>query len=129
MKKAWLAIGAAALLASLGWSFRHLGSWLVVEDPLMHAQAIFVLAGDPPFRAIEAAKIYRQGWAPEVWLAPDARRPGDRAFAKLGIEPPNEREFNRAALIRLGVPASAIRTLDTPVWNTQDEVKVAAGHL
>src|SRR5271168_3297338 len=45
-----------------------LGRWLVVEDPLEKAQAIVVLSGDMPLRASEAAKLYREGYAPSVWL-------------------------------------------------------------
>ena len=126
-----LLLGAAVLIVAgaVVWSFRNLGFWLVAEDPLVHAQAIFILAGDPPFRAMEAATIYHQGWAPEVWLAPDGRRRRDLALAELGLEYPGERESNRAVLIKLGVPESAIRTLDTPVWYTYDEVSAAASHL
>jgi uncharacterized SAM-binding protein YcdF (DUF218 family) len=111
------------------YSFLHVGSWLVVEDPLERAQATFVLGGDPPFRAIQAAAIYRAGWAPEVWLARDARLKRDRAFAKLGIEYPGEREYNRAVLMRLGVPESAIVTLETEVRDTLDEVNAAVDYL
>jgi uncharacterized SAM-binding protein YcdF (DUF218 family) len=123
-----LALPAAVAVAAI-WVFLNLGRWLVVEDPLEHAHAVFVPAGDPPFRAIEAANLYRHGWAPEIWLARDGPRRRDHVFAKLGIEYPGEREFNYAALLRLGVPESAIRILDATVYDTQDEVMAASTQL
>lgn len=111
------------------WAFRHLGSWLVVEDAPAKADAIFVPAGDPPFRAAEAARLFTQGFAPEVWLALDGRRRRERYFAKLGIEYPGEREYNRAALLRLGVPEQAIHIVDVPVYDTYDEVKAVSTEL
>jgi uncharacterized SAM-binding protein YcdF (DUF218 family) len=119
-------LGAAALLASISlWCFRNLGFWLVLEDPPVKAQAVFVLGGDPPFRAMEAAALYQQGWASEVWLAPEGRRKREKAFARLGMDYPGEHAVNRAALIRLGVPETAIRILDEAVWDTFDEVTAA----
>ena len=48
--------------------FFNVGRWLVAEDPLRNAQSIVVLSGRMPSRAIEAARLYRQGLAPAVWL-------------------------------------------------------------
>ena len=55
----------SALLLS---AFSRLGSWVVVADPLVKADAIVVFGGQLPFRAMEAAAIYHEGWAPEVWV-------------------------------------------------------------
>ena len=57
------AILLIALVIVLG-----VGHWLVVEDPLEKASVIVVLSGRMPVRALEAAKLYREGYAPEVWL-------------------------------------------------------------
>src|SRR6202022_5143995 len=61
------ALGLLLLIAFI-FCFFYLGRWLVVEDPLDHAQAIAVLSGRMPLRVLEAAKLYRAGYAPEVWL-------------------------------------------------------------
>jgi len=45
-------------------AFLEVGKWLVVEDSLTQSRAIAVLSGNMPLRAIEAAKLYRQGYAP-----------------------------------------------------------------
>jgi uncharacterized SAM-binding protein YcdF (DUF218 family) len=127
----WRAI-AALLVAVLTLSgaaiaFRHLGKWLVVEDPLQHADAIAVLSGSMPFRAIEAAEIYRQGLAPEVWLTRSSG-PTD-LMARLGLEYTNEETYNAEVLIKLGVPADAIHVLPDPILNTEDEVRLIANTL
>src|SRR5260370_6839736 len=61
-----LAAGCAGVILVFVLFF-GVGRWLVVEDPLEKARAIAVLSGRMPLRAIEAAKLYRQGYAPEVW--------------------------------------------------------------
>src|SRR5712692_382261 len=57
-----------ALVALAAWAVIHVGGWLVVEDRLEPARAVVVLGGQVPFRAMEAARIYQRGLAPEVWL-------------------------------------------------------------
>ena len=59
------------LAAATVWAFRNLGRWLVVDDTLQPARAIVVLSGLIPFRAMEAAEIYCQGRAPEIWMFKD----------------------------------------------------------
>src|ERR1019366_10327076 len=113
-----LLIGSAAL-----WAFRNVGRLLVVEDPLQHARAIVILSGVPPYRAMEAAKIYKQGWAPEVWLFTDASRETDEAFAGLGIHHISEEEYDQQVLERLGVPKAAIRILEPSTTNTASEFR------
>src|SRR2546421_12450807 len=61
------AVGASGLLLAL-MIFFGVGRWLVAEDPLGKASAIVVLSGAMPMRALEAATLYRDGYAPEVWL-------------------------------------------------------------
>jgi len=100
------------------------GRWLVVADPLEKAAAVVVLAGDMPFRAMEGAALYREGWAPEVWLTRHERAVTEAALARLGIELVREDEYSRQVLIRSGVPLASIRLLDEGVVNTVDEVKV-----
>ena len=45
---------------------RWCGRWLLVQDKLEKAQAIVVLSGRMPLRAIAAARLYHAGDAPEV---------------------------------------------------------------
>jgi uncharacterized SAM-binding protein YcdF (DUF218 family) len=101
-------------------AFLNLGRWLVVEDPLAHAAAIAVLSGRMPTRALEAARIYRSGYAPEVWLT-HSTEPG-ATLEKLSVPYTGEDVSNKLVLIHEGVPESAIRIIDPPIVNTPDEI-------
>src|SRR5713226_3907081 len=104
-----------------------LGRWLVVEDPLVKAQAIVVLSGAMPLRAIEAAKLFREGYAPEIWLT-HSTEPGE-TLEEMGILFSGEDYYNARVLIHEGVPPEAIHVLEPPVVNTADEIKVIAPAL
>jgi uncharacterized SAM-binding protein YcdF (DUF218 family) len=120
-----IALAAAAVV----WGVSGVGAWLVVEDQLAPARAVVALGGEVPFRAMEAASIYRQGWASEVWLTQTPQDAEDIALHQLGIQLPNQAVYNRAVLERLGVPAAAIRVLSRPAQNTAKEVQVIAEEL
>ncbi len=111
-----------ALIAGVAfWAARRVGAWLVVSDPLQPARAIVVLSGLTPFRSMEAASIFHQGYAPEVWLFKDDPRGADQAFARLGIRHIPEEEYDEQVLERLGVPKKSIRIMATSTTNTQNE--------
>lgn len=122
-------LGAVALFTlSAGLAFMlGVGHWLVREDSLQKAGAIAVLSGNFPARSLEAASLYRDGYATEIWLT----RPGtqSRELAALGIHYPSEAECNYQVLRRQGVPAKAIHVLDSPIVNTQDELEVIGAAL
>jgi hypothetical protein len=103
------------------------GNYLVKEDTLQRSTAIAVLSGALPVRALEAAELYRNGYAKEIWLT----HPGDQegALKEFGIHYPSEDEFNVQVLRRQGVPAKAIRILDSSVVNTADELTIIGAAL
>lgn len=124
----------AALAAVLALVFvllgtAELGAWLVVEDPLQPSQAIVVLSGHLPFRAMEAARIYQKGLAPEVWVTRAVRPVEEGALRRLGIRYIGEETYSAEVLKRMGVPEASVRVLDQPVLNTQDEVLLIARQL
>lgn len=136
-KKQW-ALRLRLLLWSLGSAsfivvttslvfFLGVGKWLVREDPLQPATAIAVLSGNIPDRALEAAQLYREGYAKEIWLT----HPGEHADAlkMLGISYPSEDDFNQRVLRGQGVPAKAIHVLDTPIVNTAEELDAISAAL
>src|SRR5258708_9034136 len=127
--RAWriFLIGATVSLILAAVIFFGLGPWLVVEDPLVKAQAIVVLSGAMPLRAIEAAKLYHEGYAPEIWLTRSAE-PGE-TLKEMGISFSGEDYYDKLVLIHEGVPADAIHVLGAPVVNTADEVKRVAATL
>jgi len=105
----------SALICLLG-----IGRWLVAEDPLQKAQAIAVLSGRMPMRAMEAAKLYREGFAPKVWLT-HSTEPG-AMLKTMGVSYVGEDIYNVQVLMHEGVPADAIRLLEPPIINTADEL-------
>lgn len=122
---AWWLLGAAVLLAI--FCFLFVGDWLVSEDPLQKADAIAVLSGAMPLRVLEAAKLYREGYAPRVWLThPDG--PGEE-LKSLGIPYTGEDAYNQQILEHQGVPAGAIETLDPSIRNTADEIAAISDFL
>ncbi len=115
-----------ALVAFAAW---RLGGWLVVSDPLKPARAVVVLNGSMPFRAMEAAKIYGQGWAPEVWVTRNAHPSGTAALTRLGIKVLEEDFYSVEVLEKMGVPPQSIRVLAEHARNTEEEERVVAKEL
>ncbi|HKI11071.1 MAG TPA: YdcF family protein [Candidatus Acidoferrum sp.] len=111
---------ALALISACLFVFFHVGRWLIVEDPLQHAAAIAVLSGRMPGRALEAARVYKQGYAPQVWLT-HSTEPG-ATLAKLSVPYQGEDSYDKLILIHEGVPESAIHVLEPPIVNTADEM-------
>ncbi len=111
------------------WILGTVGRWLVVEDEIGQADAIFVHDGDFPFREMEAAELYSQGLAPEVWIARVRPTDRSRALERLGVRMPGSEYWRGQVLQRLGVPASAIRLLDEPVRNTRDEIETVRNEM
>jgi uncharacterized SAM-binding protein YcdF (DUF218 family) len=101
----------------------------MVADPLERAKASVVLSGRVPFRAMEAASIYREGLAPEIWLTKEVVRAEEQALGRLGVAVVREEVYNRQALERLGVKPEAIRLLGDGVRNTVDEMRLIASEL
>jgi uncharacterized SAM-binding protein YcdF (DUF218 family) len=117
----------AAILGIAIIIFFGVGRWLFVEDKLEKAQAILVLSGRMPLRAIEAARLYNGGYAAEVWLT----RPSEPAASleAMHVAYLTEDFFNSRILMHEGVPATAIRVLEPPVANTADELRAATAEL
>jgi uncharacterized SAM-binding protein YcdF (DUF218 family) len=78
---------------------------------------------------MEAASLYREGLAPEVWLTKGVRTADELALDRLGVPIVRGDAYNRAVLERLGVKPEAIRLLGDGGWNTVDEVRLIAGEL
>jgi len=129
MLRVFAVLGALALLAlSAGFALLlGVGHWLVKEDSLEKAGAIAVLSGNFPARALEAASLFRNGFAGEIWLTHPG--PQSDALTQMGIHYPGEADFNYQVLRRQGVPAKAIHVLGAPVINTSDELEVISSAL
>jgi uncharacterized SAM-binding protein YcdF (DUF218 family) len=125
-RRVLFAIGGCGVVSAIVIFF-SVGRWLVVEDPLEKAEAIVVLSGAMPLRAMEAGKLYRDGYAPEIWLTHSVE-PGE-TLEEMGIPFAGEDYYNKLVLIHEGVPREVIHVLEPPIVNTADEIKVAAAAL
>lgn len=125
----WLICGGILLLL-MGVAaavFFTVGTWLVVDDPLVHADVIVVLSGRLPERAVEAARVYHGGFADQVWISPPLSPVN--ALKEMKIPYLGEDFYNEKVLIAKGVPLDAIRILDRPDANTEEEVRQTADEL
>lgn len=132
LSRRWLwfvlfAVFAMGLASGVVYAFLNAGMWLIREDPLERTQAVVVLSGGLPPRALAAAEIFRAGNAREVWLT----RPRQPAAAMRALDLPysGEEEYSRMVLIAKGVPPSHIRILDQQIDNTADELAAVLHEL
>jgi uncharacterized SAM-binding protein YcdF (DUF218 family) len=124
-RRRWMGLGIVGLLLLVAAVFLlGVGRWLVVEDPLEKAQAILVLSGGMPMRAREAAKLYREGYAPKVWLT-HSTEPG-ATLAAMSIFYISEDAYDVQVLMHEGVPSDAISLLQPAIVNTADEISAAS---
>lgn len=119
-----LAAVAALLLVLVAVAAPRLGAWLVVEDPLQKADAIFVLGGTLFERPLEAADLYHEGWAPRMLLMRQIADDGELELQRRGVQYHREIDVQVDVLTRLGVPRSAIEIL-----GEQDSTKDEADAL
>jgi hypothetical protein len=95
---------------------RGVANLWIVSDRVTRADAIVVLGGNSRVRPSVAADIYRRGFADRVLVskASDEAQVGPRAGR-------SDAERNRAELLKLGVPGSAIEAFGDASTNTRDE--------
>jgi uncharacterized SAM-binding protein YcdF (DUF218 family) len=97
------------------------GAFLIQVDPAAKADAIIVLGGSTGERELEAADLYRAGWAPSVVLTTEREPLAMDVMRQRGIEV--ERVIDRRiwCLTQLGVPRRAVVVLPRTVLSTFDE--------
>ena len=119
-------IGLLLLAAGAGtaWLMIYGGRYLQHEDPLKKADAIFVLAGTRLERPLEAVDLYKEGHAPLIVISPGRPEPGEYLLRQRGIDFPTEAELQRNALIRSGIPESALPPVTGYVDNTAQEANL-----
>lgn len=118
-------LGRRLMLGALVFGLWVLVAWaaaklLIINNPVARADVIVVLSGSAVYRerTQRAAEYYRQGLADRILLTNDNLR-GEWSSA----EQRNPFFYERARdnLLRLGIPASDVEVLPTPVTNTYDE--------
>ncbi len=100
------------------------GRILYHEDPIQKSDVLFVLAGEPAERWLEALDLQRDGYAPRIVLSAGFRDAAVVALEQKHVHIPTEGEVARAALLQLGLPATAVSVMPGFPDNTAEE-----GHL
>jgi uncharacterized SAM-binding protein YcdF (DUF218 family) len=117
-----LAALAGIFVVAAGYGVVHLGTFMAREDPLVHADAIFVLAGTHVERPLEAADLYGAGYAPRVLLTRSMAEGDAYAVARArGARLSDEFDSEEQVLMQLGVPEMAIVALSRTHDNTAQE--------
>jgi len=99
----------------------------VVADPLPpRADAIVILAGSVPDRALAAADLYRAGLASRVVVTRERAGTGQAALHARGVRLPEDAELTVMALRGLGVPSQAIVVLRRRAVSTESEARTIA---
>lgn len=93
----------------------------IVNEPVTKADAIYVLGGGAETRPFEAARLFREGFAPRILLSSTRIR----RYQKVGLQPP-EAEIIRSILLKEGVPETAITAIGEGNANTRDEAVALA---
>ena len=122
-------VGAAAILIVLGgFAIARAGTFLTVNDPLQKADAVVVLGGRVPFRAMKAGDLYKEGFAPEVWVTMGNRNAAEIELERRGIHPTLEHVYSQAVLEKMGVPRGAIHVVPGRNINTAMEMTTIADY-
>jgi uncharacterized SAM-binding protein YcdF (DUF218 family) len=101
---------------------------IVVDDPLEHADFIYVLNGKISVRAEHTAALYRAGIAPRIVIARSVEE-AYRFGSTVSEVPASAVLFNR--IYHRGVPESAVHIIQVPggVASTRDEARALRSYL
>ena len=91
---------------------RGLGPWLVLEDPLQKADAIVVLGGTMYERQMEAVDLYKEGWAPRIFVLRELADWGEAELMSRGVAYTRLVDLQVETMKTLGVPGDRIEVLD-----------------
>jgi uncharacterized SAM-binding protein YcdF (DUF218 family) len=122
-----LIVLAGIAVSAAAWILLEGGRYLQHEDPLKHADAVFVLAGARLERALEAVDLYQAGYAPLIVLSPGRGEAVEPIARARGIRLPNETEQLRDALVGAGIPREAFLIGNGRVDNTAAEGSMIRG--
>lgn len=107
-----LLLGALTLAFALMLTVRFAGQVLVVETPpLNHVDAVLVLAGAVPDRALEASRLVQAGVTSLVLLGNDPLSPEAIRLQQAGLPIYSHGQMNQKILVRQEVPEQEIHLL------------------
>jgi uncharacterized SAM-binding protein YcdF (DUF218 family) len=120
--RAALLVAGLVLVAGV-FAFLNVGSFLAAEDPLEHADAIFVFAGTRAERPLEAFDLWKEGYAPRVVVTRAVAEQAMSIVERRGIRVESDIDLNRTVLLQLGMPRSALIIPDRIHDNTAEEAQ------
>jgi len=100
----------------------YAGNFLVVEDSLEKADAIFVFGGSIPNRIIEAVDIYNQGFAPLIIISKYPKSEGYKYLEEKGITYPEGHDINKSIALSLEIPENSIMITNYRAGSTFEEL-------
>ncbi len=100
----------------------YAGNFLVVEDNLEKADAIFVFGGSIPNRIIEAVDIYKKGYAPLIIISKYQKPEGYKYLEEKGITYPEGHDINKSIALSLGIPENSIMITNYRAASTFEEL-------
>jgi uncharacterized SAM-binding protein YcdF (DUF218 family) len=104
------------------------GRYLAVSHEMEKSDLIVCLAGRPVERALAAADLYRDGLAPEIFIAPEPPPDGYEVLARRSIEAPASLDIQRRILSAMDVPEHDVIVAGSPAYDTEAEA-VMVGEL
>jgi uncharacterized SAM-binding protein YcdF (DUF218 family) len=120
---ALLAVAAVILAAGALLAWRA-PEWLNDPDAPDKASAILVLGGDST-RALEAADLYRAGYASKIYISSPLPDDHERRLAALGVFTPTEEDLTRQVLRKRNVPDAIVEVFARDVVSTVDEASAS----
>jgi len=115
---------AVVLLFIAAGLFMSAGRFVTKEDPLEHADAIYVLGGTWAKRWLEGADLFREGYSARIVLSPEASDAGEIVLKGRGTPIPRPVDIQRQMMIeRAQIPADAIQVVPGEVDNTAQEAE------
>lgn len=120
----FLLIVSLVAIAGAGIGLGYAGEWLSSGDQPQKADAILVLGGSYT-RPFQAADLYRQGFASNVYVSVPAREDQHRLLDDAGIAFPREELVVREILLKNGVRADDIAYFGKDSISTAAEARAA----
>lgn len=127
-QKTLFIISLLILISIYSISLLNAGSWLVKNDPPLHADAMEILMGSIPDRVLQAADVYKSGKSGKLIIVKENML-GLKVLEERGVHFESTTEQTREAAITLGIPSDSITILPGDTRSTMDEATVMKKYL
>ena len=98
-----------------------IGEYLIVRNNLEKSDLIICMAGEAAERGLETADIYKEGYAPNVFISRERLSPAYSVLEKRGVHYSESRDLLIDVLQGLGIPRTAMIVSDSFVESTIEE--------